>query len=141
MPMKYRRIVKRVLTTTETSMQTTTETTIELQAFSPDSGQFTEFAYCFYEQPPLAQPDFKEVEPAPAEQTISVVLEDTDEELVGPWSPDPKIDRVLQKVRQEQILQAQLDFLRESKREWRRKYPSRFSRLLSSVGALLGSRT
>jgi hypothetical protein len=136
MPMKYRRIVRRVLTTTETTTRTATETTIELQALSPDSDRFTEFAHCFCEQPPPAQPDFKEVGPAPAEKTISVVLEDTDEELVGPWSPDPKIDRVLQKVRQEQILQAQLDFLRESKRAWRRKYPSRFSRFLCSVGRL-----
>jgi hypothetical protein len=65
-----------------------------------------------------------------------VVLEDTDEELVGPWSPDPEIDRVLQKVRQERILQAQLDFLTESKRAWRQQNPSRLVKTLSSLRAL-----
>ena len=132
MQMGYQRIVKRV--------ETRTETIVELQIFSSGLEQFTEFAYCSVEQLSLAQPDFEEVQLIPAEHTISVTLEDTDEEPIGPWSPDPRIDRVLQEVRQERALQAQLDFLRESKKAWRRKNPSRLSRLFSSVGSFVGRR-
>ena len=130
--MKYQRTAKRV--------ETRTETTVELRIFSTGLDQLPESASCLAEQPFLTQQRPRETKPMPAEQSVALVLEETDDEPVGPWSPDPRIDRVLRKVRQQRVLQAQLDFLRESEKAWRRKYPSRFSRLLSSLGRFLGGR-
>ena len=61
-----------------------------------------------------------------------LVLED-DHEDTGPWSPDPRIDRYLAPLRRERIEKRNLDFLRQSAREHRAKYPPWWMRLWNAI--------